>query len=169
MRGAIVLLVLLFGSVTYAGGVETVIDLPVETFQPGHSMVFSVFFYNQETNPLAMDVPNSITCRLKAGDRSVEVEALAVHITSEKTMTICPGCFKKKQYSLVIPSVLDGTVLMEIPHFKAAHAMFAVQTDNSMKTSKDEKTESKEYATLDSIISHGRPDGRFIRIALCCH
>jgi outer membrane phospholipase A len=157
MRGTIVLLILLFGSVTYAGGIETVIDLPVETFQSGHSMVFSVFFYNQENNPLTMDVPNSITCRLKAGDKSVEVEARAVHITSEKTMTICPECFKKKPYSFVIPTLIDGTVLMEIPHFKAAQVMFAVQTDNSMKTSKDEKTDSKEYATLDSLFELYQP------------
>lgn len=157
MRGAIVLLVLLFGSVTYAGGIETVIDLPAETSRSGHSMVFSVFFYNPGNNPLTMDVPNSITCRLKAGDKTVEVEAHAVHSTSEKTMIICPGCFKKSQYSLVIPSLIDGTVSMEIPQFKAAHVMFAVQTDSPLKKSTDEKTASEEYESLDSLYELYQP------------
>ena len=157
MRGAIVLFVLLFGSVTYAGGIETVIAPPAETSRPGQSMVFSVFFYNPENNPLTMDVPDSITCRLSAGDKTVEVEAHAVHATSEKMIIICPGCFKKSQYSMVIPSLIDGTVSIGIPQFKAAYVMFTVQTDSPLKKSTGEKTASTEYETLDSLFELYQP------------
>ena len=47
VRIPIALFILMFASVTYAGGIKTVIDLPAETSQPGHSMVFSVFCLNQ--------------------------------------------------------------------------------------------------------------------------
>ena len=157
MRIPIILLVLLFGGIANAEGIETVIALPAETPQAGHSMVFSVFFYNPENNPLPMDVPDRITCRLSAGDKTVEVEAHTVHATSEKTMIICPGCFKKNQYSLDIPLLVEGTVSMEISNFEAAHVMFAVRTSSPLKKSEEEKTDSKEYATLDSLFELYQP------------
>jgi phospholipase A1 len=157
VRILIALFILLFGGVAYAGGIETVIALPAETPRSGHSMVFSVFFYNPENNPLPMDVPDSMTCRLSAGDKTVEVEAHAVHAISEKTMIICPSCFKKNQYFLEIPLFVEGTVSMAIPNFKAAHVMFAVQTDSSLQKSIGEKTESTEYETLDSLFELYQP------------
>jgi phospholipase A1 len=157
MRGPIILLVMLFGGIAYAGGIETLIVPPAETARAGHSMVFSVYFSNPEDVPLSMDVPKSITCRLSAGDKSVDVAAHVVRETSEKTMIICPGCFKKIQYSLEIPSLIEGAVSLEIPDFKGAHAMFAVQGSVVLKKSTGEKTASKEYETLDSLFELYQP------------
>ena len=75
MRVPIALLILLFGTVAYAGGIETVIAPPAEMPQAGHSTVFSVYFHNPEDNSLPVDIPNSIVCRLSAGNETVEVKA----------------------------------------------------------------------------------------------
>jgi phospholipase A1/A2 len=157
MRIPFALFILLFGAVAYAGGIETLIVPPAETALSGNSMVFSVYFSNPEDVPLSMDVPKSMTCRLSAGDKSVDVAAHVVRETSEKTIILCPGCFKKIQYSLEIPSLIEGAVSMEIPHFKAAHVMFAVQTGSPLKKSTGEKTASREYATLDSLYELYQP------------
>ncbi|MGA8179355.1 MAG: hypothetical protein WB792_04805, partial [Desulfobacterales bacterium] len=157
MRIPIVLIVLLFGGIAYAGGIETLIVPPAETPRAGHFMVFSVYFSNPEEGPFSMEVPKSMTCRLSAGDKSVDVAAHVVRETSEKTMILCPGCFKKIQYSLEIPSLIEGTVSMEIPHFKTARVMFAVQTGSPLKKSTGGKTESKEYPTLDSLFELYQP------------
>jgi phospholipase A1 len=157
MRAPIVLLVLLFGGIAYAGGIETLIVPPAETPQAGQSMVFSVYFSNPEDVPLSMDIPKSMTCRLSAGDKTVEAEAHVVRETSEKTVTICPGCFKKIQYSIEIPSLIGGTVSIEIPHFNSAHAMFAVRTGSPLKKSTEGKTESREYPTSESLFELYQP------------
>jgi phospholipase A1/A2 len=157
MRGPIVLVVLLFSTVAYAGGIETLIVPPAEAPLAGHSMVFSVYFSNSEDVPLSMDVPKSMTCRLSAGDNTVEVEAHSARDTFEKTVTICPGCFKKIKYSLEIPPLIGGTVSMEIPHFKTTRVMFAVQTGSPLKKSAGGKTESKEFPTLDSLFELYQP------------
>ena len=157
MRVPIALLILLFGTVAYAGGIETVIAPPAEMPQAGHSTVFSVYFHNPEDNSLPVDIPNSIVCRLNAGNETVEVKAYAVRATSEKTMTICPGCFEKIQYSMELPSIIEGAVTMKIPDFKETHAMFAVRSSGSLKKSTSEKTASKEYETLDSLYELYQP------------
>jgi phospholipase A1/A2 len=157
MRGPIVLLVLLFCTAAYAGGIETMIVPPAETPRPGHSMVFAVYFSNPEDVPLPVDVPKRMTCRLSAGDKSVEVEAHAVREISEKTMILCPGCFNKIRYSLEIPSLIEGAVSMGIPHLKAAPVMFAVQSGSPSKKSTAAKTESKDYETLDSLFELYQP------------
>jgi phospholipase A1 len=157
MRAPIALFVLLFGTVAYAGGIETLIVPPAETPRAGQSMVFSVYFSNPEDVPLPVDVPKSMPCRLSAGDKAIAVEAHAVRNTSEKTIIICPGCFKKIQYSLEIPSLIEGAVSMEIPDFKGTHAMFAVQGGAVLKKSTGEKTASKEYETLDSLFELYQP------------
>ncbi|MGB2688012.1 MAG: hypothetical protein WBC36_03425, partial [Desulfobacterales bacterium] len=100
MRVSIALLILLFNTVAYAGGIETVIAPPAEMPQAGQSTVFAVYFHNSEDKSLQVDVPDTIMCRLSAGDKTVEVKAYAIRTTSEKTTTICPGCFEKVQYTL---------------------------------------------------------------------
>ncbi len=157
MRSLIVLLVLLFGGIAYAGGIETLIVPPAETPRAGYSMVFFVYFSNPEDVPLSVDVPKSMTCRISAGDKTVEAAAHAVRDTAAKTMIICPGCFKKIQYSLEIPSLIGGTVSMEIPRFNSAHTMFAVQTGSPLKKSTAGKTESKKYPTIDSLFELYQP------------
>ena len=97
MRVLITLLILLFNTVAYAGGIETVIDPPKENLQTESSTVFSMYFQNPEDTSLQVVVPGSIMCRWSAGDDTVEVKANVIGATSEKTMTICPGCFEKVQ------------------------------------------------------------------------
>jgi outer membrane phospholipase A len=157
MRGLIVSLVLLFSGVAYAGGIETLIVPPAESPLAGQFMVFSVYFSNPEDTPLPIDVPKSVTCRLIAGDKTIEVEAKAVRETSEKTMIVCAGCFKKIQYSLEIPSLIEGTVSMEIPNFETAHVMFAVQSGSPLKKSTEGKSESIKFPTLDSLFELYQP------------
>jgi phospholipase A1 len=157
MRVPIALLILLFGTVAYAGGIETVIAPPAEMPQAGHSTVFFVYFHNPEDNSLPVDIPNSIVCRLNAGNETVEVKASAVRATSEKTMTICPGCFEKIQYSMEVPSIIEGAVTMKIPDFKGAYVMFVVLSSGSLKKSTSEKTASKEYESLDSLYELYQP------------
>ena len=157
MRGLIVLFVLIFGTVAYAGGIETLIVPPAETPRTGQSMVFSVYFSNPEDTPLPADIPKSVTCRLTAGDKTIEVAAKAVRETSEKTMIVCAGCFKKIQYSLEIPSLIEGTVSMEIAYFKTAHVMFAVQSGSPLKKSTEGESESGKFPTLDSLFELYQP------------
>jgi phospholipase A1 len=157
VRVPIALFILLLCTVAHAGGIETLIVPPAETPRAGHSMVFSVYFSNPENNPLPMDVPDSMMCRLSAGDKTIDVKAYAVLATSEKTMIICPGCFKQIQYSLELPSIIEGAVSMEIPDFKGTHVMFAVQTGGVLKKSTDGEAESKEYETLDSLYELYQP------------
>jgi phospholipase A1 len=157
VRIPIALFILLFGAVAYAGGIETIIVPPAEAPLAGHSMVFSVYFSNPEDVPLSIDVPKSMTCRLSVGDKTVEVEAHSAREIFEKTVMICPGCFKKIKYSLEIPSLIGGTVSMEIPHFKTTRVMFAVQIGSPLKKSAGGKTESKEYPTLDSLFELYQP------------
>ena len=118
MRASTVLLIILFSTVSFAGSIETVIAPPAEMPQAGQSTVFDVYFHNSEDKSLQVDVPDSTMCRLSAGDKTVEVKAYAIRATSEKTMTICPGGFGKIQYSLDLPSIIEGAVTMKIPDFK---------------------------------------------------
>lgn len=94
---------------------------------------------------------------MSAGDETVEVKAYAIRATSEKTMTISPGCFEKIQYSLELPSIIEGAVTMKISDFKEAHAMFAVHSNASMKASKTNETASKEFEALDSLYELYQP------------
>jgi outer membrane phospholipase A len=80
------------------------------------------------------------------------VKAYAIRATSEKTMTICPGCFEKVQYTLVLPSTIKGAVTMEMPYFENAHTMFAVHGSDSVKASK-----SEEFEALDSLYELYQP------------
>jgi phospholipase A1 len=157
MRVSMALFILLFGTAAYAGGIETVIAPPAEIPQAGLSTVFAVYFHNPEDTSLQMDVADSITCRLSAGDDTVEVKAYAIRTTSEKMMTICPGCFEKVQYTLDLPSTIDGAVTMEIPDFENAHTMFAVHGSTSMKASKSKEIAPKEYEALDSLYELYQP------------
>jgi phospholipase A1/A2 len=157
MRVLIAFLILLSGTVASAGGIETVIAPPTEISQAGQSTVFAVYFHNSEDKSLQVDVPDSIMCRLSAGDEAVEVKASAIRTTSEKTMTICPGCFEKVQYTLVLPSTIEGAITMAIPDFKEAHAMFAVHSSASMKASKSNETVPNEFEALDSLYELYQP------------
>ncbi len=157
MRVSIALLILLFNSVSYAGGIETVIDPPAETPQAGQSTIFAVYFHNPEDTSLQVDAPDSIMCRLSAGDDIVEVKAYAIRATSEKTMTICAGCFKKVQYTLALPSTIENPVAMEILDFKNAHTMFTVQESVSVKASKSDETAPEEFEALDSLYELYQP------------
>lgn len=157
MKTSAVLLVILFSTISFAGGVETVIDPPKKNPQAGMSTVFAVYFHNFEDTSLKVDVPASIMCRLNAGDDTVEVNAYAIRPTSKDAITICPGCFEKVQYTLALPSTIDGPVTMEIPDFENAHTMFAVRSSDSLKKSKSEKTASQEYETLDSLYELYQP------------
>lgn len=157
MRVSIALLILLFNTVAYAGGIETVIDPPTEIPQAGQSTIFAVYFHNFEDTSLQVVVPDSIMCRLSAGDDTVEVKAYAIRATSEKTITICPGCFEKMQYTLDLPSTIEGPVTMVIPDFENAHTMFAVNSSASMKASKISETAPKEFEALDSLYELYQP------------
>ncbi len=157
MRGLIVLAVLLIGTAAYAGGIDTMIVPPAESPRAGQSMVFSVYFSNPEDAPLTIALPKSMTCRLSAGDKTVEVPAHRVRETAEKTMIVCPGCFKKIQYSLEIPSLIEGTVSMEVPQFKTAQVMFAVQSGSPLKKSTESESESGKFPTLDSLFELYQP------------
>jgi len=157
MRVSITLLILLFSTVAYAGGIETVIDPPKENLQAGSSTVFSMYFQNPEDASLQVVVPDSIMCRLSVGDDTVEVKANVIRTTSEKTMTICPGCFEKVQYTLALPSTIKGAVTMEIPYFENAHTMFAVHGNNSVKASKSNETAPEESEALETLYELYQP------------
>ena len=157
MRASTVLVIILFSTVSFAGGIETVIAPPAEIPQAGQSTVFSVYFHNFSDTSLQVDVPDSIMCRLSTGDVIVEVKAYAIRVTSEKAMTICPGCFEKVQYTLALPSTIDGAVTMEIPDFENAHTMFAVHSSASTTASKRDETAPKEFEALDSLYELYQP------------
>lgn len=157
MRVSIALLILLFNTASYAGGIETVIDPPTEIPQAGQSTIFAVYFHNLDDTSLQVVVPINIMCRLSSGDDTVEVKANAIRATSEKTMTICPGCFEKVQYTLAVPSTIKGAVTMEIPDFENAHTMFAVHGSDSMKASKSSETAPEEFEALDSLYELYQP------------
>ncbi|MEJ2656622.1 MAG: hypothetical protein P8012_05430, partial [Desulfobacterales bacterium] len=157
MRISAALFILLLGTVAYAGGIETVIVPPDEISQAGQSMMFSVYFYNPGDQPLPVDLPASMMCRLSAGGKTIEVKADVIRSSSEKTMMMCPGCFEKMQYSLKIPSMIEGAVFMEIPDLKEAHAMLAVRSSGTLKKPTGEKTASKGYETLDSLFELYQP------------
>jgi phospholipase A1 len=157
MRVSITLLILLFNTVAYAGGIETVIDPPTEMPQAGQSTIFAVYFHNFEDTSLQVVVPDSIMCRLSAGDDTVEVKAYAIRATSEKMISICPGCFDKVQYTLDLPSTIESPVTMVIPDFENAHTMFAVNGSASMKASKSSETAPKEFEALDSLYELYQP------------
>jgi len=72
-------------------------------------------------------------------------------------MTICSGCFEKVQYTLVLPSTIEGAITMAIPDFKEAHAMFAVHSSASMKASKSNETVPNEFEALDSLYELYQP------------
>ena len=157
MRVLITLLILFFNTVAYAGGIETVIDPPKENLQAGSSTVFSMYFQNPEDTSLQVVVPGSILCRLSVGDDTVEVKANVIRATSEKTMTICPGCFEKVQFTLTLPSTIEGVVTMEIPDFENIHTMFTVKKTASLKEPKSNDIKSQEYESLDSLYELYQP------------
>ncbi len=157
MRASTVLLIILFSTVSFAGGIETVIAPPAEISQAGKSTVFAVYFHNFSDTSFQVDVPDSIICRLTANDQSFDVKAYSAGSTSEKTMTICPGCFEKVQYTLTLPSTIEGAVTMVIPDFENAHTMFAVHSSASMNASKINETAPEEFENLDSLYELYQP------------
>jgi phospholipase A1 len=157
MRVSIALLVLFLSTVAYAGGIETVIAPPLEMPRAGHSTVFPVYFHNQSDNPLPVNAPDRVMCRLRTGDETVAAKVYAIRATSEKTMTICSGCFKEVRYTLCLPSNMEGPVTMEIPDFENAHIMFAINSGASIAVSKGNQTSPKELDTLDSLYELYQP------------
>jgi len=157
MRAITVLLVFLFSTVSYAGGIETVIAPPAEIPQAGKSTVFAVYFHNFSDTSLQVKIPDKMMCRLSVGDDTVDVKADAIWATPDKTISICPGCFEKVQYTLDLPPTFEGPVTMEIPDFENARIMFAVQNSDSMKASKSNETAPKEFETLDPLYELYQP------------
>jgi outer membrane phospholipase A len=157
MRAIPVLLIILFSTVSFAGGIETVIDLPKNNLQAGQSAMFSVYFHNPEDTSIQADVPDSVICRLSADDRSLDVKAYSIQSASKGTVTICAGCFEKVQYTLVLPSSIEGVVTMEIPDFENTHTMFAVQKIASLKESESNDAKSQENESLDSLYELYQP------------
>jgi outer membrane phospholipase A len=157
MKAFTAVLIILFSTVAFAGGIDTVISPPSNRPQAGQSTMFSVYFHNSENKSLQVNVPDRIFCRLTSGDQTVEVEAYAVPMKSKGTITICAGCFEKMQYSLSLPPKIEGAVTMEIPDFENAHTMFAVHSSASMKASKSDETEPEEFEALDSLYELYQP------------
>ena len=157
MRSSAVLFIILFSTVSFAEGIETVIAPPAEIPQAGKSTFFSVYFHNPGDRSLQVDVPGSILCRLTANDQSFDVKAYSARSTSKDAITIRPGCFKKVQYTLALPSTIEGPVTMEIPDFENVHTMFEVHSSASMKASKSKETVPKEFEALDSLYELYQP------------
>jgi len=157
MKASTVLFIILFSTISFAGGIETVIDLPKENLQAGSSMMFSVYFHNPEDTSLQVNVPNSIMCRLTSNDQSLDINAYSTESPSKDTVTICSGCFEKVRYTLVLPSTLEGVVTIEIPEFENAHIMFTVQSIASLKELKSDETIPKEFEALDSLYELYQP------------
>lgn len=157
MRISIALLILLFNTVAFAGGMEMFLVPPSDSPQAGQAMIFSLYFNNYGDKSLQANLPGSVSCRLTAAEQTVEVEAYAIHMTSEGPVTICPGCFRKVQYSLTLPSSIEGPVTMEIRDFEKTHTMFAVQGSATVIESKSEGLPSQGVESLDSLFELYQP------------
>ncbi len=157
MRASTVLLIILYSTVSYAGGIETVIVPPAEISQAGKSTVFAVYFHNFSDTSFQVDVPDDIICHLTANNQSFDVKAYSAGSTSGKMITICGGCFEKVRYTLTLPPTIEGVVNMEIPDFENAHTMFSVHSSASMKASKSDETTPEEFENLDSLYELYQP------------
>ncbi len=157
MKAFTAVLIILFSTIAFAGGIDTVISPPSNSLQAGQSTMFSVYFHNSGDTSIPVDIPERVFCRLTSENHTVEVEAYAVPMKSKGTITICAGCFEKMQYSLSLPPTIDGTVTMEVLDFENARSMFAVHSSASMKASKSDETAPKEFEALDSLYELYQP------------
>ena len=157
MKAFTALLIILFSTISFAGGIETVIDPPKKNLQAGQTTVFAVYFHNSEDKSVQVDVPDSIICRLTANDQSLDVKAYSVLSTSKHKIIICAGCFEKVQYTLALPSTIEGAVTMAIPDFENARTMFAVHSTSSLEESKSDEIAYQEFDTLDSLYELYQP------------
>lgn len=157
MKAFTALLIILFSTISFAGGIETVIDPPKKNLQAGQTTVFAVYFHNSEDKSVQVDVPDSIICRLTANDQSLDVKAYSVRSTSKDKIIICAGCFEKVQYTLALPSTIKGAVTMAIPDFENARTMFAVHGTSSLEESESDEIAYQEFDTLDSLYELYQP------------
>ena len=157
MKASTALLIILFSTVSFAGSIDIVISPPSNKPQAGQPTMFSVYFHNPGDTSLPVDIPEHVFCRLTSENQTVEVEAYAVPMKSKSTIIICAGCFEKIQYSLSLPSTIEGAVTMAIPDFENAHTMFVVHGSASMKASKSNETTPKEFEALDSLYELYQP------------
>lgn len=157
MKAFTALLIILFSTISFAGGIETVIDPPKKNLQAGQTTVFAVYFHNSEDKSVQVDVPDSIICRLTANDQSLDVKAYSVRSTSKDKIIICAGCFEKVQYTLALPSTIEGAVTMAIPDFENARTMFAVHGTSSLEESESDEIAYQEFDTLDSLYELYQP------------
>lgn len=157
MKAFTALLIILFSTISFAGGIETVIDPPKKNLQTGQTTVFAVYFHNSEDKSVQVDVPDSIICRLTANDQSLDVKAYSVRSTSKDKIIICAGCFEKVQYTLALPSTIEGAVTMAIPDFENARTMFAVHGTSSLEESESDEIAYQEFDTLDSLYELYQP------------
>ncbi|MBW2605498.1 MAG: phospholipase A [Deltaproteobacteria bacterium] len=151
------LLIILFSTAAFAGGIDTVIRPPSNSPQAGQSMIFSVYFHNSGDTSLPVDIPERVFCRLISENQTEKVEARAVPKKTKGTITICAGCFEKMQYSLSLPPTIDGTVAMEVLDFENTRTMFAVHGSASMKASKSDEAAPENPEDLDSLYELYQP------------
>jgi phospholipase A1/A2 len=157
MKVSTILMIILFSTVSFAGGMEVVIEPPKENLQTGQSTVFAVYFHNSEDQSLQVHVPASVICRLFAGDQSLDVKANLTESSPKGTITICSGCFGKVTYELTLPLAIEGTVTMEIPSFENTRTMFSVQRIASFKEPIPNATKSREFESLESLYELYQP------------
>jgi len=157
MRAPIILVIVLYGAISYASGIEMVMEPPRENLRAGEVTEFAVYFCNSGHASSEVRVPDRISCRLRAGAESLEVTAYRVGSTVEDTVTICGGCFRKIRYKLSLPPTMTGTVIMSIPGFEGTSTVFAVGPRPSQQASRRGDVEQKKFETLDSLYELYQP------------
>ena len=161
MRYAVLLLILLCSAASSGAELEPVLVAPSDAPVAGHKMVFSVYLHNPGDEVVSVGLSETVVCRLRSGDQTIEVAARSIEPMPGDPVEIRGKGFIKLHYAFIMPESIKGTVTLQAPAFNHAGVMFAVvggpPPSQAAEVEKTDEIESQKYPSLDSLFALYQP------------
>ena len=83
MRVLVLFVTVLLAAPALGANLDIVVAVPDDPLHAGEQMVFSVHFHNAADEPVRIDLPRRVTCRLMTADQTVKVSADSLELREE--------------------------------------------------------------------------------------
>ncbi len=150
--GLLVFLFFLSNSCSFAGELVPLLTFPQKTVHAGQNIIVTVYFHNEGKELLAAAMPHQLQLLIDT-EHADPIELSAFETIEGREISLAPGSFHKKQYSLSIPVDLDGTVHYALGGFPGSDGLLLIKSPQQIPTTDQPQVaeETDEYPTLKNL------------------
>ncbi len=114
-------------SVAWAQQEPVVWTGPSEAVKAGEHIGVWLNFLNTSAGETSHSFPTTLSAKLLSGGRSLDVALELRNPSDASTVSVQPGAFARREYTLTLPEGLVGTVLLEVPQLKTSRLVLEVR------------------------------------------